>query len=78
MRTDGQEDVQTDGQNEGNGAFCDYANRPKISYVAVNEITLAPSCKFFIKLTDWGSFCSYSATLYKRNRLWFPVLCLSR
>jgi len=76
-QTDRQKDVQTDGYDEGNGVFCYYANTPKISYIAGNEIILAPSCKFIIRMTDWRRFCSYSASRYKRNRLWFPVLCSS-
>ena len=53
MRTDRQKDVETDGYDKGNGVFCYNANKPKICYISVNEIILAPSCKFIIRMTDW-------------------------
>jgi len=43
---------QTDRYDEGNGVFCYFANTPIISYIAVNKIILAPSCKFIIRMTD--------------------------
>ena len=42
-----------DGYDEGNGVFCYYSNMSKICYIAVNEIILAPSCKFIIRMSDW-------------------------